>query len=103
MSGGGKRSVAEWLKLPRPSSTLPLLPCQPRRAMSAIGGKPADVCDEIAPRQCEATNTSWWGICDKQTGNGQVCKMLQKSNFRNRAVVERAGVHYRPIVTGDPS
>src|SRR6266446_5956358 len=23
MSGGGKRSVAEWLKLPRPSSTLP--------------------------------------------------------------------------------
>jgi hypothetical protein len=23
MSGDGKRSVAEWLKLPRPSSTLP--------------------------------------------------------------------------------
>jgi len=32
-----------------------------------------------------------------------VFEMSQKSNFRNRAVVERAGVHYRPIVTGDPS
>ena len=26
MSGDGKRSVAEWLKLPRPSSTLPNRP-----------------------------------------------------------------------------
>ncbi len=26
MSGDGKRSVAEWPKLPRPSSTLPFLP-----------------------------------------------------------------------------
>jgi hypothetical protein len=36
MSGDGKRSVAEWLKLPRPSSTLPpieLLRCE----LSAVG------------------------------------------------------------------
>jgi len=39
MSGDGKRSVAEWPKLPRPSSTLPKRTWQPSSAMSAFGGE----------------------------------------------------------------
>src|SRR6266849_407572 len=40
----GKRSVAEWLKLPRPSSTLPFETCRLHRAMSAFRGNPEDIC-----------------------------------------------------------
>jgi hypothetical protein len=39
MSGDGKRSVAEWPKLSRPSSTLPSLPSSMSAPMSAMGGK----------------------------------------------------------------
>src|SRR5216684_479102 len=39
MSGDGKRSVAEWPKLPRPSSTLPKQTSNQRPAMSALRGK----------------------------------------------------------------
>src|SRR6202051_1008915 len=39
MSGDGKRSVAEWPKLPRPSSTLPFRTCRDVRVESAFGGK----------------------------------------------------------------
>jgi len=39
MSGDGKRSVAEWLKLPRPSSTLPFETSRDVRSVVAIGGK----------------------------------------------------------------
>jgi hypothetical protein len=42
MSGDGKRSVAEWLKLPRPSSTLPFETCQHVRSAVAVSGK-ADI------------------------------------------------------------
>jgi hypothetical protein len=42
MSGDGKRSVAEWPKLPRPSSTLPKWTWRSRFGMSAHGGK-ADI------------------------------------------------------------
>ena len=38
MSGGGKRSLAEWPKLPRPSSTLPTRTSRDVRAMSVIEG-----------------------------------------------------------------
>ena len=38
MSGDGKRSVAAWPKLPRPSSTLPQQPPQWRPVMSPYGG-----------------------------------------------------------------
>ena len=37
MSGDGKRGVAEWPKLPRPSSTLPERRSQRRKVMSEIG------------------------------------------------------------------
>jgi hypothetical protein len=37
MSGDGKRSVAEWPKLPRPSSTLPFETCRWPLGMSAYG------------------------------------------------------------------
>ena len=37
MSGDGKRSVAAWPKLSRPSSTLPKLPTQDVRYSVAIG------------------------------------------------------------------
>ena len=36
MSGDGKRGVAEWLKLPRPSSTLPKPTCRGAMTMSAF-------------------------------------------------------------------
>jgi hypothetical protein len=39
MSGDGKRSIAAWPKLPRPSSTLPTRTSGHVRAMSAIEGK----------------------------------------------------------------
>jgi hypothetical protein len=42
MSGDGKRSVAEWPKLPRPSSTLPLRHLMRRSDMSGVGGQ-ADI------------------------------------------------------------
>ena len=44
MSGDGKRSVAEWPKLPRPSSTLPFETCRLRRAMSEfeVPAQPVD-------------------------------------------------------------
>src|ERR1019366_9447464 len=35
----GKRSVAEWPKLPRPSSTLPFRTSQPDSGMSGVGGR----------------------------------------------------------------
>src|SRR6266567_9575882 len=38
MSGDGKRSVAEWPKLPHPSSTLPKLPKLVGQSMSALPG-----------------------------------------------------------------
>jgi hypothetical protein len=38
MSGDGKRSVAEWPKLPRPSSTLPNPPTTDGQSMSALPG-----------------------------------------------------------------
>jgi hypothetical protein len=38
MSGDGKRGVAEWPKLPRPSSTLPKLPPWSRDGAAAFGG-----------------------------------------------------------------
>jgi len=38
MSGDGKRGVAEWPKLPRPSSTLPPLPPLSRDGAAAFGG-----------------------------------------------------------------
>jgi hypothetical protein len=40
MSGDGKRSVAEWPKLPRPSSTLPFETCRQTLKMSANRGRP---------------------------------------------------------------
>src|SRR3979411_1341112 len=36
----GKRSVAEWPKLPRPSSTLPNAKCRPALKLSAYGRRP---------------------------------------------------------------
>jgi hypothetical protein len=39
MSGDGKRGVAEWPKLPRPSSTLPKRTCPSRQSMSAYWGE----------------------------------------------------------------
>jgi hypothetical protein len=39
MSGDGKRSVAEWPKLPRPSSTLPKRTWQGGLTMSALEGR----------------------------------------------------------------
>jgi hypothetical protein len=39
MSGDGKRGVAAWPKLPRPSSTLPKQTCQSPRMVSAHGGE----------------------------------------------------------------
>jgi hypothetical protein len=39
MSGDGKRSVAEWPKLPRPSSTLPKPTSSDVRSLVAIRGK----------------------------------------------------------------
>ena len=44
MSGDGKRSVAAWLKLPRPSSTLPKLPIWNVRSCVANGGKADNIC-----------------------------------------------------------
>jgi hypothetical protein len=38
MSGDGKRSVAEWPKLPRPSSTLPKRTSRRCQFMSGFGG-----------------------------------------------------------------
>jgi hypothetical protein len=40
MSGDGKRGVAEWPKLPRPSSTLPKRTFSDVRVMSVIEGNP---------------------------------------------------------------
>jgi hypothetical protein len=40
MSGDGKRGVAEWPKLPRPSSTLPHATCRDEALRSACGGNP---------------------------------------------------------------
>jgi hypothetical protein len=40
MSGDGKRSGAEWPKLPRPSSTLPEPKWAQTVGMSAVEGKP---------------------------------------------------------------
>jgi hypothetical protein len=39
-SGDGKRSVAEWPKLPRPSSTLPFETCRPMPPRSVHRGRP---------------------------------------------------------------
>jgi hypothetical protein len=39
MSGDGKRSVAEWPKLSRPSSTLPSRTWEDVQPMSAVEGK----------------------------------------------------------------
>ena len=39
MSGDGKRGVAEWPKLPRPSSTLPSRPISYKDLPSAFGGR----------------------------------------------------------------
>src|ERR1035437_201595 len=46
----GKRSVAEWLKLPRPSSTLPKRTWQSRQSMSALWGK-ADIAWKRQPNR----------------------------------------------------
>jgi hypothetical protein len=40
-SSDGKRGVAEWPELPRPSSTLPQRPCRQPPKMSAVKGTPA--------------------------------------------------------------
>src|ERR1700726_1092991 len=56
----GKRSVAEWPKLPRPSSTLPFEISRDVRLASAFRGKADYMCSErvfrlltlIGPRQC---------------------------------------------------
>jgi hypothetical protein len=44
MSGDGKRGVAEWPKLPRPSSTLPKLPFDAFKTTSAFWGTAVEKC-----------------------------------------------------------
>jgi hypothetical protein len=44
ISGDGKRSVAEWPKLPRPSSTLPKRSLRCSRRMSVVGGEAENMC-----------------------------------------------------------
>ena len=48
MSGDGKRSVAAWPKLPRPSSTLPKRTFYACRRMSVLGGKSGHAADITA-------------------------------------------------------
>jgi hypothetical protein len=57
MSGDGKRSVAEWPKLPRPSSTLPFRTWRPPRLTSAFGAK-ADLVNPMIGAECGAAACS---------------------------------------------
>jgi hypothetical protein len=51
MSGDGKRGVAEWPKLPRPSSTLPKLPIWDLHSPVANGGKADNICEAPGDRR----------------------------------------------------
>jgi hypothetical protein len=57
MSGDGKRSVAAWPKLPRPSSTLPSLPAPTLEFMVGIGGT-ADIDGYEALADCVENDPS---------------------------------------------
>jgi len=50
MSGDGKRGDAAWPKLPRPSSTLPLLPFPTRAEIGEAPSAPASFGTNLPPR-----------------------------------------------------
>ena len=58
MSGDGKRSVAEWPKLPRPSSTLPKRTSSDVRLESAFRGKADYMCSERVFRLLTQASTA---------------------------------------------
>src|ERR1700730_7901442 len=67
MSGDGKRSVAAWPQLPRPSSTLPKRRKPRRRVTSAFGGV-AEVHGRTAPVTSEREKISFHQL-NKKTGH----------------------------------
>jgi hypothetical protein len=62
-------------------------PLQAAAVKSGPRGRDGGVCQELAAGMIRDLVLQKWH---------------RRSNFRNRAVVERAGVHYRPIVTVTP-
>jgi hypothetical protein len=76
MSGDGKRSVAEWPKLPRPSSTLPFRPLADVRPMSTVEGNP----DIRGQRQrAEIDPNGCVDIAEKDLDLGPRLKIIQGS------------------------
>src|SRR5215211_3163238 len=60
MSGDGKRSDAEWPKLPRPSSTLPSRRNGQHDLMSGFGrSSEADGCGRLARRDANDPQPTW--------------------------------------------
>ena len=66
MSGDGKRSVAEWPKLPRPSSTLPLF-CRAGRANPHR---------RVSPRRCEGEESGVHNSSIAFLANGLACSSV---------------------------
>src|SRR5262249_44780803 len=93
MSGDGKRSVAAWPKLPRPSSTLPEQRSFGLRFMPAIGGEPSvAVTTERGARRRHGCRT--YGLDEGRHGNQRddrenSGKLLHDTSPRRRASKQR--------------
>jgi hypothetical protein len=79
MSGDGKRSVAAWLKLPRPSSTLPR--AKPAHVRLHVGywvdcykWNQSVAVDPVLPSRAQEFRTATWAVAHHEAShNGKTC------------------------------